>query len=65
MGGGQMADLLAYIDAGTGSMVVQVVIAAIIAVPFILRTQLARGVNFVKGAIGRKETEPTDDTGGH
>jgi hypothetical protein len=59
-----MADLLAYIDAGTGSMVVQVVIAAIIAVPFILRTQLARGANFVKGVLGRKESESTDDSGG-
>ena len=55
---------LAYIDAGTGSMVVQVVIAAIIAVPFILRTQLGRGANFVRGIFGRKGTEPTDDTGG-
>ena len=55
---------LAYIDAGTGSMVVQVVIAAIIAVPFILRTQLGRGANFVKGVLGRKGSEPTDDAGG-
>ena len=34
--------LLAYIDPGSGSLLIQVVIAAIVAVPFFFRTQIAR-----------------------
>lgn len=33
---------LAYIDPGSGSLLIQVIIATILAVPFFLRTQLSR-----------------------
>lgn len=56
-----MSHLLAYIDAGTGSMLVQVLIGAIVAVPFIIKTQFARGVRIVRGIRGSKERpEPNE-----
>ena len=58
-----MGHFLAYIDAGTGSMILQVVIATVIAVPFFLRTQLARGINFVRTRLGRRDANVLDDAG--
>ena len=58
-----MGHFLAYIDAGTGSLILQGAIAAIIAVPFFLRTQIARGVAFVRTRLGRKNTGVLDDAG--
>jgi hypothetical protein len=54
--------LLAYIDPGSGSLIIQVVIATIIAIPIFFRTQIAR---FAHLARGRKEQpdvveEPVD-----
>jgi hypothetical protein len=37
-----MIPLPAYIDPGSGSLIIQAVIAAIIAVPILLRTQISR-----------------------
>jgi hypothetical protein len=36
--------ILLYIDPGAGSMVIQAVLAALLAVPFFFRTQVARVV---------------------
>ena len=58
-----MDHFLAYIDAGTGSMILQVAIAAVIAVPFFLRAQLTRGVNFVRSRVGRRDAAVLDDAG--
>ena len=58
-----MGHFLAYIDAGTGSMILQVVIATVVAVPFFLRTQLARGINFVRTRLGRRDAGVLDDAG--
>jgi hypothetical protein len=58
-----MDHLVAYIDAGTGSMILQVAIAAVIAIPFFLRTHLSRGVQFVRTRIGHKDTGVLDDAG--
>ena len=54
---------LAYIDAGTGSMILQVIIGGIVAIPFLLRTQLGRLVGSVRGRTGRADTKPVDDVG--
>ena len=43
-----MQHLLAYIDPGAGSLIVQAVIATLIAVPFFLREQIARVVRGLK-----------------
>lgn len=39
---------LLYIDPGAGSMVIQAVLAAVLAVPFVLRTHLRRGLDWVR-----------------
>ena len=41
--------IFAYIDPGAGSMVIQMLIAAIVAIPFFLRTQIARGIDRLRG----------------
>lgn len=44
---------LAYIDPGSGSLLIQVVIASILAAPFVLRTQLARLLRAIRGRFSR------------
>lgn len=46
--------MLAYIDPGSGSLIIQAVIATVIAVPFFFRQQIARILRTVR---------KTDDTG--
>ena len=50
--------VFAYIDPGAGSMVIQMLIAAAVAVPFFLRTQIARGISRLRG---RKEAQPSTE----
>jgi hypothetical protein len=40
---------LAYIDPGSGSLIIQVIIATILAVPYFLRTQIGRAVGTLRG----------------
>ena len=44
-----MHPVLAYIDPGSGSLIIQVVIASLIAAPFVLRQQIGRLVRRIKG----------------
>ena len=53
-----MSQLLAYIDPGSGSLIIQVVIATLVAIPIFFRTQIARIVNRVRG---RPEVQATTD----
>ena len=57
-----MSDLLAYIDPGSGSLIIQAAIAAAIAIPIFFRTQIARIVHTVRGP--REDKPPTDDRAG-
>jgi len=41
--------LFAYIDPGTGSMVIQAVLAGLLAVPFFFRTHIGRVVDRIRG----------------
>ena len=50
-----MSHLLAYIDAGSGSLIVQALIATVVAVPFFFRQQLGRLVR----AVRRDDEEAT------
>ena len=43
---------LAYIDPGTGSLVIQVVIAALVSIPIFFRAQVAKGVQAVQASQG-------------
>ena len=47
---------LAYIDPGSGSLIIQAVIATVIAVPFFFRQQIGRFMKTV-----RRQEEPTTD----
>jgi hypothetical protein len=44
-----MNPVLAYIDAGSGSLIVQALIAALVAAPFIFRQQLGRVARRLRG----------------
>lgn len=48
--------LLAYIDPGSGSLIIQVVIATLVAIPIFFRTQIARVIHAIRGD---KEAETT------
>jgi hypothetical protein len=58
-------NLLAYIDPGSGSLIIQAVIATIVAVPILLRSQIARGIGAVRRMTGREEaaTAVVDEAG--
>lgn len=53
-----MTEFLAYIDPGSGSLIIQVVIATIVAIPLFFRTQIGRVVGAVRG---RREESPSAD----
>ena len=53
-----MSQLLAYIDPGSGSLIIQVVIATLVAIPIFFRTQIGRIMNRVRG---RPEVQATTD----
>jgi hypothetical protein len=42
--------VLAYIDPGSGSLAIQAVIAALVAAPFVLRHQISRLMNRLRGS---------------
>jgi hypothetical protein len=50
--------VFAYLDATTGTLIVQTIIAAAVAIPFILRTQLSRAIS-----VFRKRGDRRDDEG--
>jgi hypothetical protein len=45
-----MEPVFAYIDPGSGSLLVQALIAALVAVPIFFRQQISRAVRAVRGA---------------
>lgn len=51
-----MEPVLAYIDAGSGSLIIQVVIASALALPFFLRTQIRRGWDTLRGKRAAAES---------
>ena len=57
-----MTHLLAYIDPGSGSLIIQAAIAAVIAIPIFFRTQIARFLHAVRGP--KEETTAADDRAG-
>ena len=54
--------ILLYIDPGAGSMVIQAMLAAALAIPFFFRTHISRAVQRFRELRGhRDDTEPTSD----
>ena len=54
-----MSHLLAYIDPGSGSLIIQAAIALLIAIPIFFRTQIGRIVNRFRG--NSEVQAPADD----
>jgi hypothetical protein len=54
--------LLAYIDPGSGSLIIQAAIAAVIAIPIFFRTQIARFLHAVRGP--KEDKTAADDPAG-
>ena len=56
-----MVHLLAYIDPGSGSLIIQAVIATLVAIPFFFRQQIARVARTLRGNdSSQPPTTPTD-----
>ena len=51
--------VLAYIDPGSGSLIIQAVIAGIVAVPFFFRQQIGRIIRTVRRGAESPATTPT------
>jgi hypothetical protein len=60
-----MDHFVAYIDAASGGLIVQVLIASIVAVPFFLRTQLKRGITTLRAQLGHLRSNPPDESEAH
>jgi superfamily II DNA or RNA helicase len=56
-----MHHLLAYIDPGSGSLIIQAVIATVVAVPFFFRQQIGR---FVRAVRRTESTESIESSKG-
>ena len=55
-----MSPFLAYIDPGSGSLIIQAAIAAIIAIPIFFRSQIARVMRALRRSDDHEAT-PVDD----
>jgi hypothetical protein len=53
--------IFAYFDPGSGSIIIQAAIAALVAGPILLRNKIAQGVNAARRAVvrGREESGTT------
>jgi hypothetical protein len=54
---------LAYIDPGSGSLIIQAVIATLVAIPIFFRTQIARVLHAIRGP--KEEKTVADDRAGN
>ena len=59
-----MTLLLAYIDPGSGSLIIQAVIAAVIAIPIFLRSQMGRAVRTLRHSDDQEPTRGDDPAAG-
>jgi hypothetical protein len=48
---------LAYIDPGSGSLIIQVLIASVVAAPIVLRNQLRRAGSAIRRALSASRAE--------
>jgi hypothetical protein len=59
-----MIPLPAYIDPGSGSLIIQAVIATVIAVPIFLRSQISRAVRTFRRSDEQEPTRGDDPAAG-
>ena len=58
--------VFAYIDPGSGSLVIQAIVAALVAVPIFFRHQIRRAIRSVRGGgTDRPEPSPGQDDTAH
>jgi hypothetical protein len=55
-----MIPLPAYIDPGSGSLIIQAAIAAVIAIPILLRSQISRVIRALRGSDDREPSGGDD-----
>ena len=55
--------IFAYIDPGSGSLIIQALIAGLVAVPIFFRHQIARAVRAVRGGEEQATRRRVDATG--
>lgn len=53
--------IFAYIDPGAGSLLVQALIAGLVAIPIFFRRQLGRAIGALRQIGGSREVDPTQD----
>jgi hypothetical protein len=53
--------VFAYIDPGSGSLVIQALIAALVAIPIFFRSRVARLVRALRGGSASGDAAGTDD----
>jgi hypothetical protein len=58
-----MEPVFAYLDPGSGSLIIQAVIAGIVAVPVIFRNRIAAAVRAVRGTPRDRGGSTTDQGG--
>lgn len=51
--------ILAYLDPGAGSLVIQAILATLLAIPFFLRTQIASLVDRIRGRHADSDDQAT------
>jgi hypothetical protein len=51
--------LVAYIDPGSGSLIIQAVIATIVAIPFFFREQLGRAMRMLRRSGSTEDAGPS------
>ena len=56
--------IFAYVDPGSGSLIIQAVIAGLVAAPFVFRNKLRQWSQSVRHAIGRDREEATEPAPG-
>lgn len=59
-----METVIAYIDPGLGSLIIQGVIAALVAIPVFFRTRISRVARAIRGTDTRRpdSSAPPDDS---
>ena len=52
---------VAYLEPGAGSLLIQVIIASILAVPYFFRTQIGKALGRIRGTR-KPDADPRDDS---
>ncbi|MDQ3492875.1 MAG: hypothetical protein M3452_06395 [Chloroflexota bacterium] len=56
--------VFAYLDAASGSLIIQALIAGLVAVPIFFRAQLSKGAHAVRRILGRGRDSSSGDERG-